>query len=187
MWDGTDVMRREFPILLLDIDGALSPLPDRERYPERIPNHVAGFDPAVQWIWTGWAPFDPMVPGWLARLGERCELVWATTWEDSANEMAAPDLGLPTLPTIRFSSSRPPFPWKTRSHKLPYVAEFVGDRPVAWIDDAIGQPEWRWANSRAAQTLLVETNPLVGIVQEHVERIERWAGQLSAATQPAQS
>jgi len=39
----------------------------------------------------------------VSALASDFELVWATGWEDRANKLIAPLLGLPTLPVIHFN------------------------------------------------------------------------------------
>ena len=43
------------------------------------------------------------------------------------------------------------------------------DRPLAWIDDAHDDTCDAWADERPGPTLLVATDPAVGITDEHVD------------------
>jgi hypothetical protein len=72
------------PILFLDVDGPLLPFGDGVAH--RGPGNG---NPLL-------ARLDPMHGPWLAALP--CELIWATTWMDDANDLLAPLLGLPKLP-----------------------------------------------------------------------------------------
>lgn len=47
---------------------------------------------------------DPAVGPRLLALG--CDLVWASTWLDDANEVVAPRIGLPELPVVRWPDTR---------------------------------------------------------------------------------
>jgi hypothetical protein len=114
----------------------------------------------------------------LGRLAERYELVWATGWEERANEYLPRLLGLeaPELPTLSFDD-RPVF--GSAHWKLAALDEYAGDRPAAWIDDNLDERCQRWARERNAPTLLVPTEPAAGIGEEHVERLLRWADELA--------
>jgi hypothetical protein len=73
------------------------------------------------------------------------ELVWATTWEDEANLVLAPLLGLPDLPFIAWSSprTRPADGvfWKTAQ-----VVEWARGRAFAWVDDEITDLDRTWVS-----------------------------------------
>ena len=99
------------------------------------------------------------------------ELVWASGWEEKANEHLPPLLGLPgPLPFLRFSGS------STRAHwKLEAIDSYAGDRPLAWIDDAFNAACHAWASSRTAPTLLVSTMPDRGLTSREAELLLAWA------------
>jgi len=54
-------------------------------------------------------------------------------------------------------------------------AAIPGARPLAWVDDVHDEREAAWAALREGPTLLVTTDPAVGLTTEHVERLEAWA------------
>jgi hypothetical protein len=153
------------PILFVDVDGVLS---------------VFGFDTAgdlpgpFHWV-DGIAHCIPPHTGpLLERLAERYELVWATGWEEKANEYLPHILRLPfrELPYLTFDG-RAKF---GSSHwKLEAIEEYAGSRPAAWIDDSLEDVCWDWARSRGAPTLLVEAEPAVGLTEQHVEELLGWA------------
>jgi hypothetical protein len=160
------------PILFVDVDGVIS---------------LFGFSPAsdelpgpFHWI-DGIAHCIPEDVGRrLARLSTRFELVWATGWEEKANEYLPYILGLPVreLPCLLFQG-RAVF---GSSHwKLDAIDEYAGDRPAAWIDDNIDDDCHAWAAGREAPTLLVETESATGLTNEHVDRLLAWADELEAA------
>jgi hypothetical protein len=109
----------------------------------------------------------------LRRLAEVYELIWATGWEDRANDHLPLILGLPTeLPCLRFDG-RARF---GSSHwKLEALEEYAGDRPLAWIDDSLDQSCRRWAAQRPAPTLLVATESDIGITEAHTDALFSWA------------
>jgi hypothetical protein len=152
------------PVLLLDIDGALSPLP----HPDDMDFDRFVVTNARQWLRRGDMLFDTALPGYLDRLGAVYQRVWATSWSQlEINRWVAPVLGLPQdLPYIEFG---------TQSNKLRHIADWVGRHgpglPVAWVDDRLGAAERRWAKKRQAPTLLVSTDKYEGIVASDVVRL----------------
>lgn len=107
------------------------------------------------------------------RLLDAFEVVWATGWEERANEHLPWLLGLPgELPTLRFDGRAI---WARAHWKIDAIDEYAGERPAAWIDDSFDDECYRWAEERQAPTLLVRTDPPVGIDEEHVERLLAFA------------
>lgn len=154
------------PLLLVDVDGVLNPFAVRRGVlPRGFTEHAI----------LGYRVLLARHHGdWLNGLADRFELVWATTWEDDANTLIAPLVGLPTdLPVIAF-----PNPQATGTWKLPAVAAYVGDRPAAWIDDDLGSDAVRWRDLRTAPTLLLRCDPAVGLVRRHIKALERFADRL---------
>ena len=160
------------PVLFVDVDGVIS---------------LFGFDPAAElpgpfhWI-DGIAHCIPPGSGpRLARLADSFELVWATGWEEKANEYLPHILALPfgSLPCLtfdgraRFGSSH----WK-----VDVIEEYARGRPAAWIDDNMDEECVVWARRRAAPTLLIEALPSVGMTDEHVAELLAWAIDVAQAT-----
>jgi hypothetical protein len=115
----------------------------------------------------------------LLSLWDLYEPVWASGWEEKANEYLPHLLGLPSaLPYIRFSAREnarrsPHAHWKLQS-----IAAYVGERPTAWIDDAHSPACHEWASARAAPTLLVSTAPEQGLTAKEAGLLVEWAGSL---------
>jgi hypothetical protein len=163
----------ERPILALDVDGVIS---------------LFGFDgpldevPGNFHLINGIAHCFPDGIGERVRkLAEAYEVVWATGWEDRANEMLPRILGLEgDLPFLtfdgraRFGSSH----WKVEA-----IDEYAGDRPLAWIDDCLDETCHAWAQARRAPTLLVPTEPFSGLTEAHMEALLDWARAGYTATQ----
>jgi HAD domain in Swiss Army Knife RNA repair proteins len=107
------------------------------------------------------------------------EIVWASGWEERANEHLPHLLGLPPgLPFLRFTRdvgghSAPKAHWK-----LDAIDDYAGERPLAWIDDAFNDACHRWAQARSAPTLLVQTVPEHGLTAREAEQLALWAGSL---------
>jgi len=163
---------REKPILFVDVDGVLS-----------LFGFPGGGDlpGAFHWV-DGVAHCIPAASGpRLERLAERYELVWATGWEEKANEYLPHILGLPfrDLPVLTFDGRAV---FGTAHWKVEAIGEYAGDRPAAWIDDNLDETCELWNDQRPAPTLLVRTDPPTGITDEHVELLLAWADEVAPGT-----
>lgn len=108
----------------------------------------------------------------LRRLAEHYDLVWATGWEDRANDHLPSLLGLPAeLPVLRFGGSAV---FGTAHWKVDAIDRYAGDRALAWIDDNIDETCTEWAARREAPTLLVPTESDKGLEEGHVEALVAW-------------
>src|SRR3954451_4436848 len=159
------------PILFVDVDGVIS---------------LFGFAPTASelpgrfhWI-DGVAHCIPDVVGQrVSRLAERFDLVWATGWEEKANEYLPFILGLSgELPCLMFQGRAV---FGSAHWKLDAIDEYAGERPAAWIDDNLDDACRMWAAGREAPTLLIETRSATGMTDEHVEELLTWADGVSAA------
>ncbi|HMJ04029.1 MAG TPA: HAD domain-containing protein [Conexibacter sp.] len=158
------------PLLLVDVDGVISLFGfAREARP-------AGRFEMVDGI----AHFLSATAGeHLRRLSGAFEPVWCTGWEEKANEYLPHALGLAgPWPYLSFERAV----GRTRAHwKLDAIDAHAGVRPLAWIDDAHGEACEAWATARVAPTLLVTTEPAVGMTEREVTRLLAWAQTLGAA------
>jgi hypothetical protein len=161
------------PILFVDVDGVISLFGfERSGEPPGAFHLVDGIPHCI----------GSDCGGRFARLAERFELVWATGWEEKANEYLPRLLGIDgDLPTLRFDGRAV---FGTAHWKLEAIDEYAGERPAAWIDDNLDERCRAWAERRSAPTLLVETEPHEGIGEYHVERLLAWADELSARAAP---
>jgi HAD domain in Swiss Army Knife RNA repair proteins len=160
------------PILFVDVDGVIS---------------LFGFAPSVESLPGPLHLIDgvahcipPAVGGRLVRLAEDFELVWATGWEQRANDHLPYLLQLPfrDLPCLTFDGRAV---FGSAHWKLDALDEYAVGRPAAWIDDNIDEACAAWAAGRDQPTLLVETEPATGLTDEHVEQLVGWAAELRAA------
>ena len=150
----------ERPLLLVDVDGVISLFgPAEDCVPalvEGIPHFLSRRAAAV-----------------LSRLAPGFECVWCTGWEDRAESHLPHLLGLPGGWAHLSFRERP----VDGAHwKLAAIDALAGPhRPLAWIDDAHDERCRAWAATRAGPTLLVRTDPAVGLTEAHAEQVERWA------------
>jgi hypothetical protein len=117
----------------------------------------------------------------LLRLSRSFELVWASGWEEKANEYLPHLLGLPeALPFIRFSDHSTAGGRTTHAHwKLDAITAYVGERALAWVDDAFNPACHEWARARSAPTLLVSTTPEQGLTAREAGTLLAWASGLA--------
>jgi hypothetical protein len=157
------------PLLLVDIDGVVS-LFAFER-DERPPGSFHWIDGMPHYLSAGAAEH-------LLALAEHFELVWASGWEERANEYLPHLLGVPELPHLRFERAV----GRANAHwKLDAIDAHAGERALAWIDDAFNEACHAWASERTAPTLLVQTEPASGITRREAELLRRWARSLAPA------
>jgi hypothetical protein len=115
----------------------------------------------------------------LERLQEAFDLVWATGWEEKANEYLPHLLGLPELdlPVLSFDGRAV---FGSAHWKIDVIGEYAAGRAAAWIDDNLDEECQTWALERGLPTLLVQTEPAIGITDEQVEQLLAWAAALGA-------
>jgi hypothetical protein len=155
------------PILAVDVDGVIS-LFGFEETPDRS---LAKFE-----LVDGMVHCISLVAGdRLLRLSEHFELVWATGWEDKANDYLPNLLGLPELPHVSFDGAAR---FGSAHWKLGPLDEYATGRAIAWIDDNFNDECFEWAKERTEPTLLVPTEPHLGIEEAHVAALEAWAADL---------
>lgn len=109
----------------------------------------------------------------LLELSSVFELVWASGWEERANEHLPHLLGLPAeLPFLRFSRAV----GRSNTHwKLDAIETYAHGRALAWVDDAFNDACHEWAAGRAAPTLLVKTEPQRGLTAQEAQQLAAWA------------
>lgn len=181
---------RDTPVVALDIDGVIRVLNDRpdavgdlrvvtvtesdvftsrfHRGPEAGAHEVLLARGAGAWI--------------NSLLDRGVEVVWATTWEHTANRHFAPLLNIPELPVAVVSASdesaslRGGAPvWK--AHQL---AQRFRGRPLVWVDDDLPTLERTWERLEeirmrtrdTAPTLTVSTLAWEGLTEEHMAEVD---------------
>ena len=106
------------------------------------------------------------------------DLAWATTWEDSANLMIGPIVGMPELPVVYFD-------FDVRggsgvSAEDPGRRGVGGRRPFAWMDDMISDLDANWIREHAdvGEFHLQSIDPLTGLTEADLAEVRAWGESL---------
>lgn len=114
---------KKLPIVIMDIDGVLSPLHSTKEDYEIIPHDYGT-----------WAiPYS--IAGWLPYLEESSELIWGSMWEEVSNNIAQ-EILFKDLPYIDFKETDSSSQWL----KIKAILEFLNkhkDRKVILVDDEL--------------------------------------------------
>ena len=152
------------PVLAVDVDGVIS---------------LFGFDHPIEQAPCKFQLIDGMAHCISLEVGERLrqlvphyELVWATGWEERANEYLLHLLGLSALPVVRFGNNAK---FGSAHWKLGPIGEYAAGRRLAWIDDSLDESCHQWARDRPEPTLLVPTVPTEGLQDADVQTLIGWA------------
>ncbi len=157
------------PFLLVDVDGVLSlftepgtpaPIrPDTHFHNEHGMGHLIATENCAR----------------LLDLAASFDLVWATGWEEKANDELVRIVGLPAqLPIISFDKGKGKYDHQAH-WKLGAIEDFIGSRPTAWIDDALDEACFEWAERRPHPTLLVKVESHTGLDEEAHQQLTEWA------------
>lgn len=165
---------RNRPLLMVDIDGVLSlfGVPDRTRDGRpAIEGSLHSIEGTPHFL-------SSTAAAHLLSLEPSFEIVWASGWEERADDHLPHLLGLPAgLPFLRFSRAV----GRAHAHwKLEAIDAYAGGRPLAWIDDALNDACHEWARERHAPTLLVQTAPEHGLTEHEARVLSRWAKELGS-------
>ncbi len=163
----------ERPWLLIDVDGVLNPLVVADGFDIHELTPIGWTRPPLH------VQLTPRHGEWINALTDVFDLAWATTWEDSANLLIGPIVGLPELPVVHFAFDAPRRIWGICA-KTPGVAEWVGKRPFVWMDDDISDLDRTWLTEYAdvGQFHLQQINPLTGLTQDDLAAVRQWGESL---------
>jgi hypothetical protein len=154
------------PLLMVDIDGVLSLFSfDMAARPDGSFHSIDGIPHFL----------SANAAEHLLALSGSFELVWASGWEEKANEHLPHLLGLPVLPFLSFERKV----GRSNAHwKLDAIESYADERPLAWIDDAFNDACHEWSRERRAPTLLVQTQPASGLTGHEAGVLRDWHGSL---------
>jgi HAD domain in Swiss Army Knife RNA repair proteins len=191
---------RRKPLLMVDVDGVLSVFGFSPHDPPEGSLHFIEGIPHF---------LSAAAARHLLALVSVFELVWCSGWEEKADEHLPHLLGLPRgLPHLRFERSAdrtagadearageagaggagaggadPAAGKSLHGHwKLAAIDAYAHGRALAWIDDCIDAACHAWAAARGAPTLLVQTQPTIGLTAADAEALARWARYSSTST-----
>jgi hypothetical protein len=183
------------PILFLDVDGVLNIMSRGTPRKTMIDVEIGLGTPKHRYK----VRLDEIHGMWLHELADAgFELVWATTWEDEANEHLLGYYGLPKLPVVPFTADdelRLPLPdllpqpkFSDRNNvwiwKAPSVLRYAGERPFVWFDDDfLTRHDYAWAEKRnvVIPTRLECIRPQQGLARHHVDKALAWLQELPKA------
>jgi hypothetical protein len=153
-------------LLFVDIDGVLSLFGFA---PDAVPNGTWTQVDGIAHLLSAAAAAH------LQALARLFEPIWCTGWEDRANDHLPHLLGLGPFEHLTFVSDE-------REHwKIAAVEARAGDRAMAWIDDDLNEAVRAWARAREAPTLLVDTDPAVGLDDVAAARLVEFARGVAVA------
>lgn len=164
------------PILFLDVDGPLNPYGAKpHQRPEGYDTHRLK---PTNWVGKPLRVWlNPSHGKMLLDLADRAslDLVWATTWQQDANTMIGPRVGLPILPVVEFNLESSLWKW-------PAVADYANGKPFAWLDDDFSYYRHVSLPFTVARvgipTLLHDVNPAIGLTEKDIAEVEKWAKRL---------
>jgi hypothetical protein len=172
--------RTKIPVLLLDIDGVVNIVGAQMNIPLKwkvvksatLNQYPFSWAPAVVEKLNHWADT------------KQAEIRWLTTWDNNARTIVGPALGL-----REFYLARDPALQLSKLIAATRIAKNEPDRPIVWIDDDMsrifGNPNdidiiKYWVARK--NTLLVETDPLQGLVDSDLKMVEEFLGKYAVAT-----
>jgi hypothetical protein len=157
------------PLLAIDVDGVISLF----GFDEPPARDVARFE-----LIDGMVHCISLAAGErLNRLGEFYDMIWATGWEEKANDYLPHVLGVPELPALNFEGAAR---FGSAHWKLAPLDRYSKGLPVAWIDDSFDESCYEWARQRENPTLLVPTESAIGLEEAQTEALIAWAKSLGS-------
>jgi hypothetical protein len=179
------------PVLLVDVDGPLNPYAAKaHRRPEGYVTHrllTPRWEAAERRRLRAWGMANKRVKPlrvWLnpdhgpALAALPFDLVWASTWEQEANDFVGPLLGLSSLPFIAWSDPRPE-PADGVFWKTPQILAWAKGRAFAWVDDQVTDADLAWVRAHHDGPALVHrVDPRCGLAAVDFAVLARWAESL---------
>lgn len=155
------------PLILVDVDGVLNVITSSKQR-SHLCFHEGWRQKRVELPVGAFRLFwNPAVGGLLRGLAADtgAELAWGTTWEEYANLVVGPLIGLPRLPVCPVADFPP---------KADGIVPWTQGRPFVWFDD---EPDAAEVTARLAGEqphLVVPVNERTGLTIDHVIAARRW-------------
>jgi hypothetical protein len=164
MTEIVSVVESSRPALLLDVDGVL----EIEPYEKMPADYLIKSD-------EPWWAYNPAHGDWLRQVGRITDIYYISDYRDESHGRVAARLGLPEYDWINDDAWRCQAKTYAAARSLAITALF-GHRPLVWIDDEIGIPEFGWAQERnkRAPTLIVKTEIESGLQTGQMGHITNW-------------
>ncbi|MGW5531757.1 HAD domain-containing protein [Streptomyces xanthochromogenes] len=165
----------QLPLLFLDVDGPLIPFGAES---QQYPTYDVGPDLHGDCANPLLTRINPQHGAKLAALP--CEVVWATTWMDEANECISPLLGLQRLAVVAWpepteiddQDERDGLHWKTRT-----LVDWAAGRPFVWVDDEVTETDRAWiASHHGGRALVYRVDARLGLTDRDYAILAAWLG-----------
>jgi hypothetical protein len=154
------------PSLFIDIDGVLSLWGFAQAQP-----------PPGAWTLVDGIPhfLSSEAAETLRDIASDFDCVWASGWEEKANEYLPHALGLGPWPYLDLDRRAQPGTSVAAHWKLAAVEAHAAGGALAWIDDAFDDEVRLWARARKVPTLLINAYPAHGLTRSDGDRLRRFA------------
>lgn len=163
-------------VILLDVDGPLNPYaakatqrPEGYETHRMRPSNWVATKPLKVWL-------NPLHGPSLADLG--AELIWATMWENDANEWIAPHLDLPPLSYINWIDwdySNPEGLHPKTKRIVSWMNRYRPNSDYIWIDDEPTRKDAAYLEENAHMSAkIMKISPKIGLVDEDFAILRKW-------------
>lgn len=156
------------PLLLLDVDGVLSPFGEIPRWRSKC------LEPIATGGYAGTFLIDRDVTSRLARMHDSgiVEVEWCTSWESDARDFLGPFLGAP-YPDLHVHYSRDVADTRVWFKQQAAQTRLDEGRRVVWCDDDIPSHDIS-AIADHPRLLAVEPDKGIGLTVDDLDRIDAW-------------